>query len=146
MFRFASFCGAFAAGAFAFTAFAADPSITLKDGWVRVSTGDVSAAYVTIVNGGAEADQLTGVSGSISTTAEVHTMEMTDGVMQMRPVESIEVPAGGAVELKPGGAHIMLMGLKGPLTEGANVDLTFTFTKAGEMKVTLPVLTKEGHH
>jgi len=67
---------------------------------------------------------------------------MEGDVMKMREVEAIELPAGKTVELKPGGLHIMLMGLKAPLKAGSSVPLTLKFEKAGEVSVKLTVATQ----
>ncbi len=68
------------------------------------------------------------------------TMAMGDGAMTMKEVEEIELPKGEAVELKPGGYHIMLMELVKPLEKGTEIEITLTFEKAGELKVSVPVL------
>lgn len=98
------------------------------------------AAFLTIGNAGAEADRLTAVSAGISETAEMHTLVMDGDVMKMRKVESFDVPAGGTATLKPGGDHIMLMGLKTRLAEGSDFPLTLTFEKAGPVDVTVHVM------
>jgi len=59
--------------------------------------------------------------------------------MQMRKQDGLDVPAGGSVELKPGGNHIMLIGLTRALNEGDTLTLTFVFEKAGEVNVALPI-------
>jgi hypothetical protein len=59
--------------------------------------------------------------------------------MSMRKVDSIPVPAGGTVDLVPGGYHVMLMGLRQPLADGAKVPLTLVFEKAGEIKIEVTV-------
>jgi len=66
-------------------------------------------------------------------------MEMAGMVMKMRPLAGLDIPAGQSVTLKPGGEHIMLMGLNGPLREGQSFPLTLTFEKAGAREVTVPV-------
>jgi hypothetical protein len=66
-------------------------------------------------------------------------MEMAGMVMKMRPLAGLDIPAGQSVTLKPGGEHIMLMGLKGPLREGQSFPLTLTFEKAGAREVTVAV-------
>ncbi len=70
---------------------------------------------------------------------ELHTVTMVDGVMQMRPVPFIEIPANGAVELKPGGFHVMLVGVKQPLKTGVSIKLKLTFEKAGVQEIQAPV-------
>jgi hypothetical protein len=67
-------------------------------------------------------------------------MKMDGNIMRMRPVENgIEIPPGGTVELKPGGLHVMFMGLKGPFAKDAKVPLTLVFEKAGRLDIELPV-------
>lgn len=94
-----------------------------------------SAAYMVIRNGGAE-DKLISAAGDVAKSIELHTVVDNNGVMQMRPVEGgIPVPAGGQVELKPGGFHVMLVGLNRELKPGDKVMLTLTFEKAGTRQV-----------
>jgi copper(I)-binding protein len=68
------------------------------------------------------------------------TMAMGDGEMGMRPVEFVDLPAGVAVELKPGGYHIMFIDLVKPLEVGTTISLTLVFEKAGEVVIDVPVL------
>jgi copper(I)-binding protein len=62
-----------------------------------------------------------------------------NGMMMMRKVEAIDVPAGGEVMLKPGGLHLMFIGLAKPLVEGETVAVTLVFEKAGEVALSLPI-------
>jgi len=66
-------------------------------------------------------------------------MAMDGDVMRMREVDGIDVPPGQRVELKPGGMHIMFMGLKAPLKAGDSFPATLTFQKAGDVKVSVKV-------
>jgi periplasmic copper chaperone A len=113
--------------------------IQIKDAWARATPGaaQAAAAYVTIMS--ATGDRLTGASTPAAQTAELHTMTMDGGVMKMRQVDGIDLPAGKTVTLKPGGYHIMLTGLAQPLTEGQSFPLTLTFDKAGTREVTVAV-------
>lgn len=105
------------------------------------------AAYVTIVNHGAATDRLRSLSTPAAASAEVHRSRMDGDVVKMEPAGAIEIPAGGAIAMAPGGLHIMLMGLKAPLKEGGTLDLTLVFDKAGEVAVKVPVgpVTAEAH-
>ncbi len=117
--------------------------VGVSEPWARATaTGQANgAAYVTLSTTGTEPDRLTSVSSPAATTAELHTHLMDNGVMRMREVEGgIEVAPGSPTVLKPGGLHIMLMGLKEPLKQGASVPLTLTFEKAGQVTVQAPVL------
>ncbi len=106
-----------------------------------------AAAYVTLMNHGAQADRLIAVSTPAAASAAVHTTRMDGDVMKMEEAGPVELPPMGMVEMKPGGMHIMLMGLKAPLKKGDTLELTLTFEKAGDMKVQVPVgdIAAEGH-
>lgn len=121
--------------------------LELKDGWARAMLPGQPAggAYLTITNSGAGADRLVGVTSPNAGRVEIHTMSMKDNVMVMRPVEGgLEVPAGGSVELKPGGEHLMFMNVTQPFKEGASVPVTLEFEKAGKVDLNLPVRAKAG--
>ncbi len=125
------------------------PQIEIKDPWARPSPkmATSGAAYMIIENKGNEDDALIGVDGDVSDAVEIHEMVVDENnVMHMKPVEGqrLVIPAKGKVELKPGGYHIMLIGLKHQLQEGEVVDLTLKFEKSGEMKVQAPVKMMEG--
>lgn len=116
--------------------------LAVTGGWTRATPAGsrIAGAYVAIANGGAKADVLTGGKFDVADKVEVHDMTMTDGVMRMRHLESgLDIPAGGAVELRPGGLHLMLMGLKRPLKQGEAIQGVLTFRDAGDIPVTLPV-------
>ena len=113
--------------------------IELGDAWARASATQTSAAYLTIENNGAEADTLLEARSPVAGTVEIHDMTMEDMVMRMRRLDNLPVAAGERVELAPGGKHIMLIGLAGPLEEGASVLLTLVFEKAGEIETEAPV-------
>ena len=93
------------------------------------------AAYMLIRNSGAEADRLLKAESDVAETVELHTVVNDNGVMQMRPVDGIDVPAGGAAELKPGGFHVMLIGLKRDLKQGDRITLILQFQRLGRVSV-----------
>jgi periplasmic copper chaperone A len=95
--------------------------------------------FLKLVNQGATADKLLSASTAAAGSVELHTMRMEGDVMRMRQVDTIELPAGGTVELKPGGMHLMFIGLKQPLVAGEKFPLTLRFEKAGEVIVTVNV-------
>lgn len=103
-------------------------------------------AYLSIRNAGAAGDKLVSASADVAKSVELHEMKMEGTVMRMREVSAVEVPAGKAVELKPGGLHIMLMGLKAPLKEGDKFPLKLKFEKAGEVTVTVNVEAAAASH
>ena len=101
-----------------------------------------SAFYMTIRNTGSQADQLTAAKSSACGMAELHESFMgADGVMGMRPVAGgkIDIPAGGAVELKAGGLHVMCMSKKVALDPGVKVQATLTFAKAGDKTIDIEI-------
>jgi hypothetical protein len=109
--------------------------------WARASVGTTrpSAAYVTIRNTGDQPDRLIGVRTPATGHTEVHAMVHEGGVMKMRPAGPLEIPAGGEVQLAPGGLHIMLMQLNAPLEEGGALPLTLILETAGEVTVEAPI-------
>jgi copper(I)-binding protein len=109
--------------------------------WARTSTEMMGASYLTI-QGTGTADKLVSAAApkSLVKTTELHRTVMdSGGMMSMKPVKSIAVPASGTVKLKPGGYHVMLIGLKKPLKAGATFPLTLTFATAGKRTVTVTV-------
>jgi len=116
-------------------------NLEISDGFARETPpmARVGIAYLTITSLG-EADRLVGYSTPACNRPELHTHIENDGIMQMRQVEAVEVPAGGVAELKPGGLHLMMIDLNQRLEEGATVDITLVFENAGEVAVTVPVL------
>lgn len=125
--------------------------IAIENGWARATAPNqtVGAAYVTLRNAGA-ADRLVGGASEVSGSVELHTMSMDNGIMRMRPVKHIEVPAGGTVALEPGGLHIMLVDLKAPLKQGDRIVIELRFENAGSVSapftVTAPGGPKTGHN
>ena len=95
-------------------------------------------AFLTLENHGAD-DRLLSVSSAVSKSVELHSMAMQGDVMRMREVNAIDLPAGKTVELKPGGLHIMLVGLKAPLKAGERFAMKLRFEKAGEVTIDVPV-------
>jgi copper(I)-binding protein len=109
--------------------------------WARASAGAAAAgaAYMQISTRGAAADRLVGAATPVAGKAELHTHIVEGDIMRMRPVEFIAIEPGQAVELKPGGLHVMLIGLKAPLKEGERFPLTLTFAGAGTVTVEVAV-------
>lgn len=90
----------------------------------------------------AAADRVVGGSTPLAQRFELHTMAMKGDVMEMRQVDAIELPAGQKVELKPGGLHVMFIGLREPLKVGSRVPVTLKLEKAGELKVEFEVMAR----
>jgi copper(I)-binding protein len=108
--------------------------------WARPTApgAKVGGAFMTLV-GGKEADRLVAGSSPVAAAVELHTHVMDGSVAKMRAVPAIDVPAGGRVELKPGGLHVMLINLKAPLKAGETIPLKLRFEKAGEVDVKVAV-------
>ena len=115
----------------------------VESAWARPTVAGQSGGGAFLkIKGGAASDRLLSASAGVAKMVELHTMEMEGNVMRMRALEGIEVPAGKAVELKPGGMHLMLMGLTQPLKSGSSFPLTLKFAKAGEVKVEVKVMSQ----
>lgn len=98
-----------------------------------------SAAFMTLTNTGSQATALMAARSDISEVTELHTHIHDNGVMRMRPIERIDLPAGQTVHLQPGGLHIMLINLKKPLKAGETVHLTLIFKDGSRRVISLPV-------
>lgn len=117
-------------------------TVSLADLWTRATPPGARTAggYLTIANSGSAPDRLIAVSSPLAEKGLLHEMSVADGVMTMRAVEAIEIPAGGSVTLASGGFHLMFIGLKEPLTEGGEMPVTLTFEKAGSIETYLHVI------
>ena len=120
---------------------AAAGTVAVTEAWARAGTASAptGAAYVTVRNTGNEGDRLVGAASPVAERAELHTHGMEKGVMTMQAVPAIELPAGGSVTLRPGGTHVMLIGMKQALTVGSRFPLTLTFEKAGAVTAEVAV-------
>jgi periplasmic copper chaperone A len=99
----------------------------------------VAGAFMTIKNQGTETDRLVSASSPVAGLVEIHEMAMDGGMMKMRAIKGIDVKPGTAVELKPGGYHVMLEDLKQPLKEGDRIPVRLTFAKSGTVEVMVHV-------
>ena len=128
---------AFAAGiVLASAALAQTNQLEVSNAWAGATPGKAEngAAYLTILS--PTTDRLVSISSPVAKKAELHTTSMAGMVMQMRPLAGLDIPAGRPVTLKPGGEHIMLLGLNRPLQEGESFPLTLNFERAGPLTVT----------
>lgn len=113
-------------------------SITIGHPWARQSPGGVgvAAGFMTITNGGQEADRLIKATAAIAPTVQLHEMKMDGDVMRMAEIDGgIVIPPGGTVELKPKSLHVMFMDVTTPVKEGDVFTGTLTFEKAGTVEV-----------
>ena len=114
-------------------------AVRITHAWARASVPGQKAtgAFMTLTAN--TPLQLVGVASPVAGVAEVHEMARDGDVMRMQPVQAIEIPAGGSVTLRPGGLHLMLVGLSAPLRVGEAVPVTLTFEHAGAITVQVPV-------
>lgn len=118
-----------------------DNGLTVTQAWARASAGANGAAYFTLKNSGPADDTLLRAAADTGVRAvELHSHIDDGGVMRMRPVDSVPVPAGETITFAPRGLHVMLIGLDAPLKAGDRLPLILTFSKAGERQVTAEIL------
>ena len=111
--------------------------ITVDKPWIRATAPGqtVSGAFMTLVNNSATDYSLNSVSYSGASVVEIHETSMVDGVMRMRKVNHVDIPANGSAELKPGSFHIMLIGLEKAMEAGTIETLTLTFSDESQKTV-----------
>lgn len=123
--------------------------------WVRATPpgAKIAAGYMTIRNKSGTQDRLVGASSPAAARVETH-VNIKDGeILRMREVKGYDIPAKGTFELKPGGAHLMLVDIKQPFKEGDKVPITLKFEKAGEVntefhvdRITVAAPPSQHHH
>ena len=115
--------------------------IQIMDSWARNSApGAPSAGFMLVKNTSDKDDVLLGVSGDFAKKLELHLTEDIDGILRMvHQKEGIVIPAGGEVLFKPGGYHLMFMGLAKNFEMDEKYPVTLTFKNAGEVNVVLTV-------
>jgi copper(I)-binding protein len=116
--------------------------LVISQAWTRATPNGATVAggYLTIENKGTTPDRLVNGSADIAGKFEIHEMAMNNGVMTMRPRDTgLAIEPGKTVKLAPGGYHLMIMGLKGPLKQGDKVPVTLEFEKAGKVLMQLDV-------
>ena len=121
-------------------------ALTLQGAVVRAVPAGVpnTAAYLTIVNGGAMPDRLLSVSCDCARAVEMHISHVMNGMAMMMPSGPVEIPAGGQVSFAPGARHLMVMGLKAPLADGSTQEMTLKFQAAGTVKAGFAVKSRIG--
>jgi copper(I)-binding protein len=118
----------------------AEPAVRVTHPWARptASHANTGAVYLSLTS--MTGDRLTGCSSPVAKSAALHqTSQTASGVMQMRPVPTLDLPAGQTVTLAPGKYHVMLEGLSKPLVAGTSIPLHLTFAHAAPVDVSVPV-------
>lgn len=126
--------------------YAQETDIAISGEWARpvLVAGRPGGAYMMISNNGAEADRLISATASIASRVEIHEHTMTQGVMRMGEVKGgLAIPAGGTVELKPGGYHIMMFETDNTYGIGDKIELKLTFEKAGTIEKILEIKARQ---
>jgi copper(I)-binding protein len=114
--------------------------IRITHAWSRPTPpGANGAGYLTITNTGRTPDTLISVVSPAAARVTLHSTRMRGGVMSMRPLTSLAIPAAGTLALSPGGYHLMLEGLKRPLKIGDRVPATLTFARSGKVAIQFTV-------
>lgn len=114
--------------------------LEVKDAWVRASLNPRNtAAYLTLVNPTDRDAVIVSASSPAARSVEIHEMAMDGGVMRMRRIERITVPARGTTKLAPGGLHLMLIDLPRPVAEGEQVAIVLRLADGSEVRISAPV-------
>lgn len=123
------------------TASAADAGVTVTDPVARAmpAVAPTSAIFLTLHNGSDRDRALVGAASPAARAVELHNHVMLDGVMAMRRVAKVDIPAGQTVQFQPGGLHIMLIGLNHALEDGSSIALTLEFADGEQQQLTVPV-------
>ena len=130
---------------FTFPALAGDyklGAIEIRQPWARATppTAQAGGGFLVLTNTGTAPDRLIAAKSPAADKVEIHEMKMDGNVMRMRELDKgIEIPPGASIELKPGGFHLMFMGLKSPFAKDGKVPLSLVFEKAGSIDVELTV-------
>lgn len=116
--------------------------IQLRDPWTRATPpgAEVVAGYLEVRNTGKEADRIVGASSPAAARVELHVTAREGAATKMKEAPALELSARKHLMLRPGGAHLMLIGLKQPLLKGQHIPLSLRFERAGEMHVELEVM------
>lgn len=117
----------------------AGAQVTVTDPWVRATVPQQSASGAFMKLASAQPARLVQARSPAAAVVEIHEMAMHDNVMRMRAVDGLDLPAGKAVSLEPGGYHLMLMNLKQPLKQGETVPLTLLIERADGGRETVEV-------
>jgi len=117
----------------------AQAEVTVSDAWARATVPQQKAGGAFMTLKASTRTRLVAAASPVAGVTEIHEMKMDGNVMKMSPIEALELPAGQAVELRPGGHHLMLMQLSKPLEAGTTIPVTLTFEDADGQRSTVEV-------
>lgn len=123
-------------------------SVDARDPWIRPTAPGqgVTGAFMTLINHSSMDYSLTGVGFDGASSVEIHETSMSDGRMRMRMVDRVDIPANGSAELKPGGYHIMLIGLEKNLEPGSEQALVLSFSDGSKKTIKAKVRSMGDSH
>lgn len=118
-----------------------DGIYVIENSWTKPARGGqpVSAAYVTLCNGSAEDDAIVSVAYDGAKAVEIHRSEMTNGVMEMKKLDQLDLPAGQKMQMEPGGTHLMLIGIEEAIEAGETISLRLEFENNAPTQIMLDV-------
>lgn len=114
-------------------------SVKAENAWARATVPGQKTGSVYVDLTSASSAALVAVGSPVAARAELHSMSMENGVMRMRALPKVDLPAGQTVKLAPGGLHVMLVDLKQPLKAGDKVPLTLSVQSSGTSLTTLKI-------
>lgn len=125
--------------------------LAVRHPWTRATPpgAKVAAGYLEIRNSGKEPDRVIGAASAAAERVELHVLKREGEVVRMREVKDFEVPARERLVLRPGGSHLMIVGLRKPLAKGERIPLTLRFERAGDLRFELEVQamdSRKAHH
>ena len=120
-------------------------SIVIKNGWMQLgpSSQKNTAAFMVVENHSSKEIALLSASSDVCKVVELHKMENVNEMMKMKKVDSVTIPANGQTEFKPGGYHLMIIGLNRPLKDGEEVEIKLQFANAIQKTIRVPVKNRE---
>lgn len=117
-----------------------DPSIQIEGAWARPAQVGANSAVYFVLSNRDEDDRLLGAQSSVADMVQVHATVIDDqGQASMQHQEVLDVPAGTILTFRPGGLHVMLMGLNMDLVEGESIQVTLVFESYGELTIDVPI-------
>lgn len=118
------------------------PQLTVSDSWMRqpIAGRDMSSAYVTIENSGTADDALISARSDMAARIEIHTTKMENGIASMKKMETAPVPMKQGLVMAPGGAHLMLFGLKKDFQAGEEIYMSLAFETSAPITIKIPIM------